>query len=109
MGAGMRSAALAEDAALPLGRGTVLDRHGALGEDIALGEIKFLTRKQSNHYMLPSSAQTRPHLEPFFNDKGPQAAMPGLAKTAARPLKTHSVRNFLAFHLGRPMGWLTDP
>jgi hypothetical protein len=28
-----------------MGRGTLLDRHGALGEDIALGEIKFLTRK----------------------------------------------------------------
>ena len=88
----MRSAALSEDAAEPMGRGTLLDRHGALGEDIALGEIKFLSRKPLNHYMLLRSAQTRPHLEPFFNDKDPRAAMLGPVKITARPLKTHSVR-----------------
>jgi hypothetical protein len=41
--------------------------------------------------MLLRSAQTRPHLEPFFNAKDLQAAMLGSMKTAARRLKTHSV------------------
>lgn len=92
----MPAAAFAMDAASPIGGGTLLDRHGALGEDIAPGEIKFLIRKPSNHYMLLRSAQTGSQLETFFDDKDPQALMQGPVKIGARPSKTHSLKAFFA-------------